>query len=283
MPLYLKLADALAAFSSFGGNTQSLGHIRPLHQHIALRLVLEGGFLPEEILPRPPLRAARNGAGWSLEYAPELESSSEQTVLGGLKSKKIDVVVSKPRVGPVLAISVKGATGAFRNLTNRMEEAIGDSTNVHVMYPGLVYGFFQVIRANRAGMPGIAPNDVAVDTNDETVVSIRRYHDALSELSGRRFVRDDTTRYEVVSLAMVEASTNPPGSVMTTFPPIGTPLRVEGFFEKMFQIYDLRFPFVGVGIPQLHRLEWSPESPLFEGTCDEVRLIESFGYLPRIA
>lgn len=41
-------------------------------------------------------------------------------MLGGLKTN-VDVVVNKPGLDPVLAVSCKGMTGAFRNLTNRME------------------------------------------------------------------------------------------------------------------------------------------------------------------
>ena len=44
-------------------------------------------------------------------------------MLGGLKTKDVDVVVSKPGIGPCVAVSIKGTLNAFRNLTNRMEEA----------------------------------------------------------------------------------------------------------------------------------------------------------------
>ena len=38
-------------------------------------------------------------------------------LLGGLKTKNVDVVVTKNGLGPVMAVSCKGATRAFRNLT----------------------------------------------------------------------------------------------------------------------------------------------------------------------
>src|SRR6266446_4067211 len=111
----------------------------------AVRLVIEGGFHPDEIIPHPPL-VVENKAGQSrLAFDLAAEREDEQTVLGGLKTKDIDVVVAKPGVGLVIAISVNGTGGALRNLTNRMEEAIGDSTNLHIMYPGLVYAFLHVI------------------------------------------------------------------------------------------------------------------------------------------
>lgn len=48
--------DALHTFATYAGATQSQQHIKPLHYYVACRLVLEGGFLPEEITPRPPFR-----------------------------------------------------------------------------------------------------------------------------------------------------------------------------------------------------------------------------------
>jgi hypothetical protein len=95
----------------------------------------------------------------------------------------VDVVVTKPHVGPVVAVSMKGTLGAFRNLTNRMEEAIGDCTNLHISYPALVYGFFQVLRATKAG-PDVAPNDVCVLPNGSVGEAIFRYHDVLARLEG---------------------------------------------------------------------------------------------------
>src|ERR1035438_9159399 len=48
-------AGALREFAEFSGLTQSALHIKPLHWYIACRLVIEGGFLPSDITPRPPL------------------------------------------------------------------------------------------------------------------------------------------------------------------------------------------------------------------------------------
>jgi hypothetical protein len=53
------------------------------------------------------------------------------------------------RSGLVLAVSCKGVTKAFRNLTNRMEETIGECTNLHITYPAMVIGYFAILRANR--------------------------------------------------------------------------------------------------------------------------------------
>lgn len=137
--------------------TQSARHIKPLHWYIASRLVVEGGFRPDEITPRPPFRIEESGKGSArkrlLIYDPSAARPGEHTVLGGVKTKQVDVTVSKPGIGPCVAVSVKGTVGAFRNLTNRMEEAIGDCTNLHISYPNLVYGFLHIMKANVAA-PG---------------------------------------------------------------------------------------------------------------------------------
>jgi len=280
---YLNLTQALRVFVGATAH-QSQEHIKPTHQYVALRLVLEGGFLPDEITPHPPVRATRSRGGWSLEYAPALETTSESTVFGGMKTKQIDVVVAKSGVGPVLAVSVKGTFRAYRNLVNRMEEAIGDSTNVHVMYPGLVYGFLSLIRANREA-EGYSANDMGIATNGAVSPQIQRYSAALSEMAGRKFVRNDYTRYEAVGLVLVENSHPITGTVNRTFPLPGSPLRIEPFFSKLFEIYDLRYPSRAEHMPAIRRAEWLAQSPLFEEiTAGQASsLDEVLGYTARLS
>ncbi|HWL92952.1 MAG TPA: hypothetical protein VNT79_05415 [Phycisphaerae bacterium] len=124
---WLTLTQALEAFVLNVSGHQGQGHIRPLHYYVASRLVVEGGFHPSEITPHPPFRVVERRGCALLEHDVSAAGSGERTVLGGLKTKAVDVVVTKPGIGPVIAISMKGTLGAFRNLTNRMEEAIGDS------------------------------------------------------------------------------------------------------------------------------------------------------------
>src|SRR5690349_4087252 len=140
---WVTLRDALSAFVLNLTGHQGQGHIRPLHYYVASRLVVEGGFDPDCITPRPPFLVKSKGSKRILLHEPKSGRSGERTVLGGLKTKAVDVVVTRDGVGPVIAVSMKGTLGAFRNLTNRMEEAIGDCTNLHISYPALVYGFLQ--------------------------------------------------------------------------------------------------------------------------------------------
>ena len=278
LPPYLALEPALKIFLSDVAY-QSQGHIKPLHQHLALRLVLEGGFSPDEITPRPPLVSDRLGR---LSFDLSSANSVEQTVLGGLKSKSIDVVVSKTGVGPVLAISVKGTLNAFRNLTNRMEEAIGDATNIHLMYPGLVYGFFHVLKATRADTPGVVPNDVAITMDGQAVPGIKRYAEVLTALHGRRLVRDEFSRYETVALALIDPTTSASGHLLRSFPLEESPLRTDRFFSTLLNIYDIRFPYVAPSITTLRRRIWRADSPALKALGNEKQWETRLGYRPRV-
>lgn len=275
---WINLREALHHFGTYTGLTQSQQHIKPLHWYVACRLVLEGGFHPDDITPRPPFSVTLRGGKKILTFDPSRATGGERTILGGLKTKNVDVVVTKDGIGPVLAVSCKGMTGAFRNLTNRMEETIGECTNLHITYPAMVFGYMFVVRANRLvavlaseAQPDAAPperqlaaNDIAVQAGGEPVESIFRFHSALRELTGRRGIRNDVSRYEAVTLAMIEPTGDGAGEVLVDFPPSDSPLRIERFFETMYLRYEERFLF---GAPDLKsltkRLDWAPNSPAF--------------------
>src|SRR5439155_24770451 len=150
-------------------------------------------FHPDDITPHPPFRVEKHAAkGRSkafLHYDVTRARSGERAVLGGLKTKNVDVVVSLDGIGPCVAVSMKGTLNAFRNLTNRLEEAVGDCTNIHIAYPALVYGFLHLLRANSDGPdPKNGKNflkakngqvlvlDTAVWANGVIHTSIRSYH-----------------------------------------------------------------------------------------------------------
>ncbi|MDP2260093.1 MAG: hypothetical protein Q8J89_10300 [Caulobacter sp.] len=276
-------AQALAAFAEFTGKTQSASHIKPLHWYVACRLVLEGGFGPDDITPRPPFHVRRrSGAAPVLEFDPTLARGGERTVLGGLKTKNVDVVVTREGIGPVLAVSCKGVTGAFRNLTNRMEETIGECTNLHITYPALVLGYLVLLRANRnveaaldhaaavaasmedapEGARTLTANDIAMTEGGEPVAGIVRFHNALRELVGRRGIRDDVSRYEAIGFGLVEMHGDTRSTLVEAFPPPSSPLKLSDFFATLYARYDERFV---VSAPDLssvtRRLEWDPTSP----------------------
>ena len=236
--------DALRHFASYDGRTQSQQHIKPLHWYVACRLVLEGGFHPDEIKPRPPFRVATKGRRHLLEFDEASATGSEATILGGLKTKNVDIVVNKEGLGPVIAVSCKGMTGAFRNLTNRMEETVGECTNLHTTYPALVLGYLFVIRANRASVADSgtgdqqltrrpSPNNIAITDAGQPVESIVRFHAALCALTARQGIRDDVSRYEAVSMGLIDVRNDNVGQPLTFFPPPESPLILERFFDSL--------------------------------------------------
>ena len=95
---------ALRQFATYTGPTQSQEHIKPLHWYICSRLVVEGGFHPDDLTPRPPFSVVRRGSKCLLHFDPRVAGGGEATVLGGLKTKNVDVVVAKNGLGPVMAV-----------------------------------------------------------------------------------------------------------------------------------------------------------------------------------
>lgn len=284
LPPYLRMDAALRVFATATG-TQDQGHIKPMHKYIAARLVLEGGFLPDEITPRPPFRHELAGGKYRLIFDPSRETTSERAVIGGIKSKNVDVVVNKDGIGPVMCVSMKGSTGAFRNLTNRMEELIGDCANLHMMYLGLVFGFLHLLRANRSGQQNIQPNDVSVGVSGQVVGSIERWHNILVELSGRRMIHEDVMRYEAIALILVETAGPNAGNSFLSFPHQESLLSVRSFFPTLYSLYDIRFPYKVAGSTHAKRVEWHETSPAFADirrhTAQELNL--AVGYSPRVA
>ncbi len=213
-----------------------------------------------------------------IEYAPQLGGSGEQTILGGLRTKQVDVVITKPGIGPVVAISMKGTQKAFRNLTNRLEEAGGDCTNLHITYPALVYGYWGVIRANRPGRvpPGACESlrsedgmmrrsDMAVKEDGEPQPCIVRYHQALSGLTARNGIRDDVSRYEAVALTLVNADENDLGAIVAHYPTPDSPLRFERFLHTIYTQYDLRFVYQAPElVSRTYRMGWDESSPALQ-------------------
>ena len=273
---WLALAEAIEGFARPRGPTQSQAHIRPLHWYVACRLVVEGGFLPDEVTPRPPFAVEKLGGRNErlvLTHKPDTGGTGELTIIGGLKTKNVDVAVTKPQIGPCIAISVKGTLNAFRNLTNRMEEAVGDCTNLHISYPNLVYGFLHVLRANREGTRApadaailqadqngkVAANDISLRPDGQPTDSIVRYHDVLLGLAGRAGVRNDITRYESLAVALVSPD---PFLILDAWPEGDSPLRIEMFFEQLYRGYDQRYVFAAPKLARrTARATWHPDSP----------------------
>ena len=278
---WMTLTEALKAFVLGQPSHQSARHIKRMHWYVACRLVLEGGFDPDTITPRPPFRVQKlrgtSGQRFVLHHDDDVAGSGERTVLGGLKTKNVDVVVAIDGIGPCVAVSVKGTLNAYRNLTNRLEEAVGDCTNIHIAYPALVYGFLHLIRANHEGpvpengqgflqadpLGNVKVQDIAVTASLEVSSSIRKYHDAISRLAGRRDLRNDITRYEALGLVLVNPEEEAIGTPAVVYPPAASVLYFDRFFPALYEQYDLRFVYGASALAsKTRRIEWDADSPV---------------------
>lgn len=288
-------AEAFRIFATSVEATQGAGHIKPLHHYVSCRLVVEGGFRPDELTPRPPFEIEERRGENHLIYAPKSAGGGEATILGGLKTKNVDVVVTKVGIGPTIAVSCKGMTGALRNLTNRMEETVGETTNLHITYPALVFGYLFLLRANRAvaqiaetageveatdeRTAAMKQNDIAVGEDGTPVEALLRFENALRGMNGRRSIRNDIARYESVALALVDTADNP-GQISPDFPTHESGVRIDRFFATLYARYDERFVFSAPKLSKVtRRLEWSRSSPIF--TADGIA--GSLDYEPRLS
>jgi hypothetical protein len=251
-----------------------------------MRFVIEGGFDPASIMPRPPLAGAFRDGKWWLSFESSRVDEKEQVVLGALKSKRIDLVVAKAGIGPVMAVSVKGTSRAFRNLVNRTEEAIGDCANIHIMYPGLVYGFVHFLKVTDPGDKGLKPNDISLDETRDAVPAIKSYAKVLEGLTARRLVRNDYARYEAVGLALLHVGgPKTQQSSLQTFPKPGSPLSLNALVNTLYQVYDLRYPYTYTdpSLRGLARIEWDPQSSAIRALGGTEGLSQALGYSARIS
>src|SRR5689334_20286016 len=85
---WISQVEAFRRFATHSGGTESAKHIKPLHWCIACRLVLEGGFDPDHITPRPPFvvtqpqqrRRGQKGR-FVLSHDPTAAGTGEQVIL----------------------------------------------------------------------------------------------------------------------------------------------------------------------------------------------------------
>lgn len=249
----VKLPSLRAAIQSLcsGIKIQSGKHIRPLNSYCAARLVAEGGFPPAWVSPRPPLTSRQvSNTIHNLDYSAGAQAKSEIRVLGGIKYKNVDVTVVVPNVGPALAVSAKNTGNAFRNLTNRMEEALGECTNVHLMYPGFVFGFLHLIKYSKESE--VPKPDASFAKTGEPLPAIKRYHEVLISLSGRSTITDPGMRYEAVGL-LVYTCEGDGAKIWNGYPPVSSPVHFSRFFQRLYDIYDLRFAYPDPDGPNIRK------------------------------
>jgi len=157
-----------------------------------------------------------------------------------------------------------------------MEEAAGDCTNIHMVYPALVYGFLHVLRGNRES-EGATRNDVAIHVSGDIASGITRYHEVTCRLAGRMDMREDASKYEAVAVLLAETLEDQRGQVVPSFPPAGSPLGFHGFFSALYEIYDLRFVYSAPALEgRTRRFEWASDSPV-------LAMADDAGFTARVA
>ena len=269
-PASTSLRQAITRFASSDLDGPPGERIGALQRHVACRLVIEGGFQPGRIRPRPPISVERNPRGAFLHHDPDAAKPGRRTLLGGLTTRKVDVVVTVADIGPVFAVSLKGTHFGFDDAAEGLEGVAGGCVNLHMAYPALVYGFWHVVGVNDDGVTRPArgrPTDgrrVRIAVDHRGGGELNRYRDALRRLSERRDLRDDPSRYEACGLTLVRFDSGPEQCVVDSrFPDPGSALDFNRMFRRMYSIYDRRFVF---SAPELRgwteREVWHVESPL---------------------
>ena len=109
------------------------------------------------------------------------------------------------------------------------------------MYPGFVFGFLHLIRFRKAS-DTTSPNDASFGENNEPLPAIRRYHEVLVALAGRHAITDPGIRYESVGLLVYKVS-GQKAEVWKDYPPEDSPVHFSKFFQKLYDLYDLRFAY----------------------------------------
>ena len=255
--------------------------VSSLRRYVANRLVIEGGFDPDWIWPRPPITVDRDRDGLLLYYGPDAANADRLTLPGALSAAKPDVTVTIPTIGPVLALSLEGTESVavtrdrVSELTGGLERIAGACVNLHMIYPALVYGFWHVLGASRVrdlvptavpelvGDPGYHGDRARTGTG-ELAAELRRYHDAVARLSERGDIRDDPSRYEACAVTVVEQGAGPQKGIPNPdYPPSGSLLDYNRMFRRLYAVYDRRFVENTLSLrPTTERKVWHGDSPL---------------------
>ena len=210
------LGETQTAYRASPTAVRTGGVIAPMHGFCAHELSVRG--FPEHALhPRQT----------------PVKGRKRVRLLGGYMPKEIDVCVTVPDSGPLLAISVKSQMSSIiKNTMNRFEEYVGDATNLHTRFPMLVLGFMMLIPVHEETFRRGKPTD-----------GLQRIAELLERSNARRVVTEPSGSYEVSCLLLVDFEPTPP-RLSTVFPPNNSSLRVEQFFDKLVELYRQRNQFV---------------------------------------
>ena len=269
------LTRVAVPFAHSDPNARIEERIRLLRWYVARRLVVEGGFRPDRIRPRPPISVEWNRRGAFLHRNSDAAKPGRRTLLGGLGTRRVDVTVTVPGVGPVLAVSVKWTHCGSEGLTQGLEQVAGGCVNIHMGYPALVYGFWHVLGVTVGGDVARPARGRPADGGRVSDAfdyrqggELDRYGRALRRLSERGDLRDDPSRYEACGLTLTRYVGELELSVLDSgHPDSGSVLDFNRMFRRLYAIYDRRFVFSAPKLARRTAREyWHPESPLLTET-----------------
>ena len=132
-----------------------------------------------------------------------------------------------------------------------MEEALGECTNIHLIYPGFVFGFLHLIKFSKQSEVGNI-QDASFDENNLPLPAIRRYYEVLLALAGRNAITDPGMRYEAVGLLIYRCTPSGP-KIWTAYPPKESPVHFSNFFRRLYNLYDIRFGYPDPGGPNVRK------------------------------
>ena len=266
------LTRVVAPFAHSDPGARPEERIRALRCYVASRLVVEGGFQPARIRPRPPISVGRDRHGAFLRHDPDAAKPGRRTLLGGLGTRKVGATVTVPGVGPELAVSVKWTRHGFDDPEEGLEEVAGGCVNLHMGYPALVCGFWHVLGVTVGGdvaRPACGrPADggrVSDALDYREGGELYRYRHALSRLSERGDLRNDPSRYEACGLTLTRFGGELQRWVVDSgHSDSGSVLDFNRMFRRLYALYDRRFVFSASKLARRTAREfWHPESPLF--------------------
>lgn len=210
------LARVKAAYASGPNAVRTGAVIAPLHEYCVHELV-------ERRLPRARLHPAASAK----------TGRKRVRILGGYMPKEIDVCLTYPDSGPLLAVSVKSQMSSIvKNTINRFEEYVGDATNLHSRFPMLVLGFMMLLPACEETYVKGTPTE-----------GLQRIASLLERSNARRVVTEPSGSYEVSCLLLADLDKSPP-RLVPTFPNPGSILRVDTFFDRLVELFRQRNQFV---------------------------------------
>jgi hypothetical protein len=185
---------------------------------------------------------------------PHSELTTSPRAVGAYLRKNVDIVAIHRTAGPTLAVSIKSLTkGVGKNLTNRVEEYVGEATNLHTRYPMLVFGFLILLelrtKPRTAKDPDITfllekggpkPNPLAL-----------RLLDRVRTFGGRRLLADPPGAYEATSAIFARNWTTDdsglgpgPPTIFSALPEPSSDVAIQQFFLQLSEVYQERNPML---------------------------------------